>query len=251
MVWMGSKTNIAEIIALDTTNFQDNIFLAATGELVFLQLNKLSTATVNNVSVWNATPVGRWHLIGGKGIVEPQTEYIAVLSDLAALKALTTANQNRFYVLNSTPPIIYNWDAQSTATEDNDLIVKLTTVTTGRMYKIYPVSVPPSGSTTVVSTTAPTTVLAEGTVYIWTENDTTTYPADAEGRYPNSTITYVSNGTIWLVISANIIVYSGDPITIGKPPNDIQETWLDTSVSPSVRYGATINSSSVLSWEVI
>lgn len=248
MVWMGSKSNIAEIIALDTTIFQDNIVLAATDELVFLQLDKLSTVAADSVNVWNATPVGRWHLIGGKGIVEPQTEYIAVLSDLAALKALTTANQDRFYILNSTPPIIYNWDAQSTATEDDDLIVKLTTVTTGRMYKIYPSN---NSSPTIISDVAPTTVLPEGTVYVWTENDTITYPADIEGRYPDSRISYVSNGTIWLVISANTIVYSGDPISLGKTPNDIQETWLDTSVAPSVRYGATINSSSVLSWEVI
>lgn len=243
MVWMGSKTNIAEIITLDTTNFQDNIFLAATGELVFLQLNKLSTATVNNVSVWNATPVGRWHLIGGKGIVEP---HIAVLSDLAALKALTTANQDRFYVLNSTPPIIYNWDGQSTATADDNLIVKLSSVTTGRMYKIYP-----SGASTIVSASAPTTVLASGTIYVWAENSSTSYPSDADGRYPDSRISYVSNGTAWLVTGANMIIYSGSPISLEKPPNDIQEIWLDTSSSPSVRYGATINSSSVLSWETI
>lgn len=242
MVWMGSKTNIAEIITLDTTNFQDNIVLAATGELVFLQLNKLSTATVNNVSVWNATPVGRWHLIGGKGIVEP---HIAVLSDLAALKALTTANQDRFYVLNSTPPIIYNWDGQSTATADDNLIVKLSSVTTGRMYKIYP-----SGASTIVSASAPTTVLASGTIYVWMEDTSGTKPADADGNYPNSTITYVSNGTIWKTINACKIHYLGSPTSAGKLPNDIQEEWVDLS-SGGYRYGVTNQGSSTLTWETI
>lgn len=177
MVWMGSKTNIAEIITLDTTNFQDNIVLAATGELVFLQLNKLSTATVNNVSVWNATPVGRWHLIGGKGIVD-------------------------------------------------------------------------SGASTIVSASAPTTVLASGTIYVWMEDTSGTKPADADGNYPNSTITYVSNGTIWKTINACKIHYLGSPTSAGKLPNDIQEEWVDLN-SGGYRYGVTNQSSSTLTWEII
>lgn len=209
-----------------------------------------STATEDgdNVVKITALTTGRMYKIS-----PPSSDYqnIVSVANLVGLKALTSASQIKLYYLDQTPPIIYTWDAESTATDDDNLIVKLTSVATGRMYKIHPIDIPSSGSITVVSTTAPTTVLAEGTVYIWTENDTTTYPADAEGRYPNSTITYVSNGTIWLVISANIIVYSGNPITVGKLPNNIQETWLDTSVSPSVRYGATIDSSSNLSWELI
>ena len=236
---MGAKANVAAITALDTTGLQDNIVFAATSELKFLLLQKTSTATADNSTVWAATPSGRWHLVGGNNSV-------IELANLAALKALTTASQDRFYILNTTPPVIYNWDAQSTATADDNLIVKLTSVTTGRMYKIYP-----SGASTIVSASAPTTVLASGTIYVWTENTSGTKPADADGRYPDSRISYVSNGTAWLVTGANMIIYSGSPISLEKPPNDIQEIWLDTSSSPSVRYGATINSSSVLSWETI
>ena len=239
MVWMGARSNVAAITALDVTDLQDNIVFAATSELKFLLLQKTSTATADNSTVWAATPSGRWHLVGGNNSV-------IELANLAALKALTTASQDRFYILNTTPPVIYNWDAQSTATPDDDLIVKLTSVTTGRMYKIYP-----SGASTIVSASAPTTVLASGTIYVWAENSSTSYPSDVDGRYPDSRISYVSDGTAWLVTGANMIIYSGSPISLEKPPNDIQEIWLDTSSSPSVRYGATINSSSVLSWETI
>ena len=239
MAWMGARSNVAAITALDVTDLQDNIVFAATSELKFLLLQKTSTATVDNSTVWAATPSGRWHLAGGNNSV-------IELANLAALKALTTASQDRFYILNTTPPVIYNWDAQSTATADDNLIVKLTSVTTGRMYKIYP-----SGASTIVSASAPTTVLASGTIYVWAENSSTSYPSDVDGRYPDSRISYVSDGTAWLVTGANMIIYSGSPISLEKPPNDIQEIWLDTSSSPSVRYGATINSSSVLSWETI
>lgn len=236
---MGARSNVAAITALDVTDLQDNIVFAATSELKFLLLQKTSTATADNSTVWAATPSGRWHLVGGNNSV-------IELANLAALKALTTASQDRFYILNTTPPIIYNWDAQSTATADDDLIVQVTAIATGRMYKIYP-----SGASTIVSASAPTTVLASGTIYVWTENSSTSYPSDVDGKYPDSRISYVSDGTAWLVTGANMIIYSGSPISLEKPPNDIQEIWLDTSSSPSVRYGATINSSSVLSWETI
>lgn len=241
MVWMGSKTNIAAITALDVTPLQDNIVFFAVSELKSLLLQKTSVATVNSTTVWAAVPSGRWCLVGGGS-----TSSIEIVANLAGLKALTTAFQDRFYILDSTPPVLYSWDAQSTATEDDNLIVKLTSVATGRMYKIYPSS---GGSNTTISSTPPSTVLASGTVYVWAENDTTTYPPDSEGRYPNSLITYTSNGTVWLVTNANDIFYAGDPATVGKLPNSVQEGWVDTDTS--TRYGATINSSSVLSWEVI
>lgn len=242
---MGAKANIAAITALNTADYPDNIVFAASGELKFLLLQKTSTATVNNTTVWAATPSGRWCLTGGSGVA---TSSIDVLADLAALKALTSASQDKLYILNSTPPIIYNWDAQSTATADDDLIVKLTSVATGRMYKIYPGG---GGSTTIVSSTPPSTVLPEGTIYVWTEDSSGSYSPDADGRYPDSVISYVSNGSIWVVVSANMIIYYNNPVDVGKAPNSVQEIWLDTSVSPSVRYGATIDSSGNLSWETI
>lgn len=238
MAWMGARSNVAAITALDVTDLQDNIVFAATSELKFLLLQKTSTATADNSTVWAATPSGRWHLVGGNNSV-------IELANLAALKALTTASQDRFYILNTTPPVIYNWDAQSTATADDNLIVKLTSVTTGRMYKIYP-----SGASTIVSASAPTTVLASGTIYVWTENTSGTKPADADGNYPNSTITYVSNGTIWKTINACKIHYLGSPTSVGKLPNDIQEEWVDLS-SGGYRYGATNQGSSTLTWEII
>ena len=238
MVWMGSKANIAAITTLNTTGLQDNIVFAAASEVKFLLLQKTSTATVDNSTVWAATPSGRWHLAGGNNSV-------IELANLTALKALTTASQDRFYILNTTPPIIYNWDAQSTATADDNLIVKLTSVATGRMYKIYP-----SGASTIVSASAPTTVLASGTIYVWMEDTSGTKPADADGNYPNSTITYVSNGTIWKTINACKIHYLGSPTSAGKLPNDIQEEWVDLS-SGGYRYGVTNQGSSTLTWEII
>ncbi|MFM6196388.1 MAG: hypothetical protein ACKPEN_17830 [Planktothrix sp.] len=238
MAWMGARSNVAAITALNVTDLQDNIVFAATSELKFLLLQKTSTATADNSTVWAATPSGRWHLVGGNNSV-------IELANLAALKALTTASQDRFYILNTTPPVIYNWDAQSTATADDNLIVKLTSVTTGRMYKIYP-----SGASTIVSASAPTTVLASGTIYVWTENTSGTKPADADGNYPNSTITYVSNGTIWKTINACKIHYLGSPTSAGKLPNDIQEEWVDLN-SGGYRYGVTNQSSSTLTWEII
>ena len=238
MAWMGARSNVAAITALDTSDLQDNIVFAAASEVKFLLLQKTSTATVDNSTVWAATPSGRWHLAGGNNSV-------IELANLAALKALTTASQDRFYILNTTPPVIYNWDAQSTATPDDDLIVKVTAIATGRMYKIYP-----SGASTIVSASAPTTVLASGTIYVWTENTSGTKPADADGNYPNSTITYVSNGTIWKTINACKIHYLGSPTSVGKLPNDIQEEWVDLS-SGGHRYGATNQGSSTLTWEII
>lgn len=243
MVWMGSRSNVAAITALDITDLQDNICYAATSELKFLMLQKTSTATVDSETVWSATPSGRWHLVGGSA----SASSIDVLADLAALKALTSASQDKLYCLNTTPPILYSWDAESTTTDNDDTVVKLTAVTTGRMYKIHPVS---SGNNTVVSSTEPSTVLASGTTYIWTENNLS-YPADEDGIRPNSLITYVSNGSVWIPTNARPIVYRGSPSSVSKLPSVVYETWIDTSASPAGRYGATINSSAELSWELI
>ncbi len=236
---MGAKTNIAAITALSVTNLQDNIVFTAASEKKMLMLDKTSTAAVDNSTIWNATPSGRWFLVGPVPLT-----YIEVVADLAALKALTSAEQNRLYIINSTPPIIYNWDAQSTATDDNNLIVKLTSVATGRMYKIHPASV----SSTIVSSTAPSTVSALGTTYIWKEDTSGTYPADTNGDYPNSVITYVSDGVAWVVTAARTIAYGNTPGNTGKLPKNIYERWLDTTTD--IEYKASLNGSITLSWVI-
>ena len=101
------------------------------------------------------------------------------------------------------------------------------------------------GGLATVSGVAPTTIAPTGTIYIWKEDTSLVYSADVEGRFPDSTITYVSNGTVWVEISANIIIYSGDPTFVGKEPNSVQESWLDTSTG--TLYRANVDSSSVLS----
>lgn len=245
---MGAKTDISTITALDTTNLQDNIVFAAGVELKFLMLQKTSTATTDNISTWNAIPSGRWHLVGDGNAASS----IEIINNLAALKALSSASQDKLYYLDQTPPILYSWDTQSTATDDDDTVVRLTSVAMGRMYKIYPVS-SSGGSTTIVSSSPPSTVMPSGTTYIWQENTVGLYPPDSQGRYPDSVITYVSNGSIWITVSANKIVYElgygVDPNSFGKPPNDIQETFLDTNTNTV--WSATIGSSSGLSWVLL
>lgn len=105
------------------------------------------------------------------------------------------------------------------------------------------------GALATVSSVSPSTIQPVGTVYVWTEDSSETYSPDVEGRYPNSVITYVSNGSAWITTSANKIFYADNPDNLGKPPNDIQEEWVDISdpLYP-VYYCATINSSIGISW---
>lgn len=172
MVWMGSKANIAAITALDTTNFQNGIVFFSLAEKKALMLNKTSSETVNNETIWAATPSGRWGL-----------------------------------VLSAS-----------------------------------------GGSLVTVSSVEPTTIAVAGSVYIWKENTTGTYPADADGRYPNSVITYVSDGAAWVVTAARTIAYGNTPGNIGKLPKNIYERWLDTSTD--IEYKASLNGSTALSWVI-
>ncbi len=60
MVWMGSKANIAAIVALSVADLEDGIAFWALAEKQWLGLDKTSTATANSKSCWNATGGGRW-----------------------------------------------------------------------------------------------------------------------------------------------------------------------------------------------
>lgn len=63
MTWMGSKTDIAAIMALDATDYQDGILFFALVEKVWLVLEKTNTtAVVNGKSCFTATGGGRWFL---------------------------------------------------------------------------------------------------------------------------------------------------------------------------------------------
>lgn len=69
---MGSKANIAAIVALDTTNLEDGIAYWAIAEQQWIGLDKASTATANNQSCWTATGGGRW-LLSSSGTVIAST----------------------------------------------------------------------------------------------------------------------------------------------------------------------------------
>lgn len=76
---MGAMANIAAITAYNIASAQDNIFFVATAEGKFLQLQKTSTATPNNATVWSAVPSGRWHLLGSGQEILSTTAPSAVL----------------------------------------------------------------------------------------------------------------------------------------------------------------------------
>jgi hypothetical protein len=63
MAWMGSKTNIAAITALNVSTLQDGILFFALVEKVWLTLVKTdTTSTANSKSCFTATGGGRWFL---------------------------------------------------------------------------------------------------------------------------------------------------------------------------------------------
>lgn len=216
MAWMGSRSNVAAITALDVSDLQDNIVFAATSELKFLMLQKTSTATVDNATVWNATPSGRWHLVGGSGAA---TSSIEVLANLVALKALTSASQDKLYSLNTTPPILYSWDAESTATADDDLIVQVTALATGRMYKIYPVaSGGGSGGMLSVANIAAVTALNISTlsdganVYAIAEKLTLVLDKAYSAAQNNITVWDSISGTAcWFAHSSSTVISTSNP----------------------------------------
>lgn len=74
MAWMGSRANIAAIVALDVTDFQDGILFYALTEKKWLVLEKTdTTSTVNNKSCWLATGGGRWFLSSDSTVVATTT----------------------------------------------------------------------------------------------------------------------------------------------------------------------------------
>lgn len=166
-------------------------------------------------------------------------------ANVAAISALDTTNLPNNIVFAAASELKFLL-LQKTSTETVDNSTVWAATPSGRWRLVGG-----SGTETIVSSTAPSTVLASGTTYVWQEDTTGVYPPDLNGSRPNSLITYVSNGTIWSVSSVNAIMYGGTPSSVGKPPRSIQEIWVDTSTSPVTRYGAIINASSNLDWEII
>lgn len=176
---------------------------------------KNSTATIDSETIYAANGPGRWIALSLDPVDAPIVQFV----DINALKAYTTPSQGYLYSIDSTPPSLYSWDVDSTATESGTDIVKLTALATGRMYKMYPVS---GGSlTTVSSDPLPVEVQATGSTYVWTENG-------AVNSY-DSVITYYSNGTAWIEVNPRIRVYAGTPDSLTKTPNSAREQWIDTT----------------------
>jgi hypothetical protein len=71
---MGSKTNIAAIVALDVTTLQDGITFWAIAEKTWLALVKTdTTSTANSKSCFTATGGGRWFISRDSTVVATTT----------------------------------------------------------------------------------------------------------------------------------------------------------------------------------
>jgi hypothetical protein len=74
MPWMGSKANIAAIVALDVTTLQDGITFWAIAEKTWLALVKTdTTSTANSKSCYTATGGGRWFISRDSTVVATTT----------------------------------------------------------------------------------------------------------------------------------------------------------------------------------
>lgn len=74
MAWMGSRANVAAVVALDVTDFQDGILFYALAEKKWLVLVKTdTTSTANSKSCWTATGGGRWFLSSDSMVVATTT----------------------------------------------------------------------------------------------------------------------------------------------------------------------------------
>jgi hypothetical protein len=74
MVWMGSKANIAAIVALSVTDLEDGIVFYASAEKVWLALAKTdTTSTANSKSCYAATGGGRWFISRDSTVVANTT----------------------------------------------------------------------------------------------------------------------------------------------------------------------------------
>ncbi len=74
MVWMGSKANIAAIVALSVTDLEDGIVFYASAEKVWLALAKTdTTSTANSKSCYTATGGGRWFISRDSTVVATTT----------------------------------------------------------------------------------------------------------------------------------------------------------------------------------
>ena len=74
MPWMGSKANIAAIVALDVTTLQDGIAFWAIAEKTWLALVKTdTTSTANSKSCFTATGGGRWFISRDSTVVATTT----------------------------------------------------------------------------------------------------------------------------------------------------------------------------------
>ncbi len=74
MPWMGSKANIAAIVALSVTDLEDGIVFYASAEKVWLALAKTdTTSTANSKSCYTATGGGRWFISRDSTVVATTT----------------------------------------------------------------------------------------------------------------------------------------------------------------------------------
>lgn len=218
---MGAKANIAAITALNTTDYPDNIVFAASGELKFLLLQKTSTATVNNTTVWAATPSGRWLLVGGSG--GGGSAGMLTAANIAAVQALdisTLANGTNVYAIAEAMTLVLD---KVNFIDQNNVTSWYTTPSGNASWYAHPSSV-------IVSSTYPPSngAALPGTTWIWAE---TGHEADSS----LSVVTYVWRGVAgdvtadqWTEISARPRIGSGVPNNIDNQIHG-QEFWVDSS----------------------
>lgn len=183
---------------------------------------RYSTKNIDNLTSYPANGPGRWIVLAGStsntdGNNNNVTEMIQ-FATLAALKAYTTPSTEVLYCLSETgkPPVFFVWNATSTQAIDEPIIVKLNTITTGRM-TIESASV-------IVSNIRPTgTPPLPGINYLWKENDiVNTY---------DSLIEYTSTATEWTIKSGRVRKDYNTPDSINISPNFEGEFFIDTTAS--------------------
>ena len=182
---------------------------------------KNSTAAIDNTTVFAANGPGRWIALNSSSTPTTQKDMIQV-SNLAALQAYAdTPDQEMLYVLNTTPPVIYAWDAEATYSAFQDVVVVLTAQATGRMIKVDR-----TFTATTIPVGTPPFAGIEGVITL---------------SSPAHTLTVISSATQWNIVSGPII----DSVAPTDAPLFVGATFLDTSTGTF--YGAK-GTSSIADW---
>lgn len=152
---------------------------------------RYSTKNIDNLISFPANGPGRWIVLAGSASSNSNNSNVTEMiqfASLAAFKAYATPSQEVLYCLSESgkAPLFFVWNPSSTQSISEPIVVKLDTITTGRMVV--------ESASTIISSIQPTGVPPiTGITYLWQENN-------AINTY-DSVVTYTANTTEWVVIS--------------------------------------------------